>query len=148
MLIADSWFGQVLCALELYRRCIYCIMNVKTATKGYPIAEIMPHVAEIKGSSEAARQARRERRGKSVAFEKSFQVGTKTVTLTAAGNNKKVPLLLVSSASSILSGTPHVKKWTTVNSAGELTTHEISTAQPEMQEVYESRGCTQQAPAG
>lgn len=111
-------------------------MNVKTATKGYPKAQIMPHVAEIKGNAEAQRQERRERRGKAVAYEKQFAVGSKQVTLTAAGHNKKVPLLLIASASSMIPGTPHVKTWTTRNAAGELVKHEIRTEQPEMHELY------------
>ena len=84
-------------------------MNVKTATKGYPIKQIMPHVAEIKGNTAAAKAARAARRGKVVAFEKVFRVGNKQVTLTAAGHNKKLPLLLVGTASSMINSAEHVK---------------------------------------
>lgn len=111
-------------------------MNVKTATKGYPKAAIMQHVEEIKGKSAEKRAARRARRGKSVAFEKTFKVGTKSVMLTAAGNNKKVPLLLLATASSMIEGEEHVKQWSTINAAGELTTHELRTKQPEMHAIY------------
>lgn len=116
-------------------------MNVKTATRGYPKSEIMPHVAEVKGTSEASRQLRRARRGKVVAFEKEFTVGNKHVTLTAAGHNKKVPLLLIGTASSMIAGSPHVKTWTTINAAGEKTVHELRTEQPEMHELYR-RSCS------
>lgn len=140
VVIADSWFGQVLCAVELFRRGLFCIMNVKTATRGYPKSEIMPEVAEVKGNSEASRQLRRARRGRVIAYEKVFTVGNKSVTLTAAGHNKKLPLLLIGTASSMIPGTPHVKSWTTINAAGEKQVHELRTHQPEMHDLYR-RSC-------
>jgi len=136
VVIADSWFGQVACALELFRRGLFCIMNVKTATKGYPKAALLEHVGEIKGSGAAARAERSARRGKSVAFVKTFKVGARSVTLTAAGNNKKVPLLLIASASSMVEGEEHVKRWTTRDASGEATLHELRTTQPEMHQIY------------
>lgn len=129
VIIADSWFGQVLGALELFRRGLFRIMNVKTATRGYPKSLIMPEVAEVKGNSETSRQLRRARRGRVIAFEKVFTVGNKSVTLTAAGHNKKVPLLLIGTASSMIAGAAHVKSWTTINAAGEKTLHELRTEQ-------------------
>lgn len=136
VVIADSWFGQVSCALQLFKRGLFCIMNVKNATKGYPKAEIMRHVDEIKGNSAEARKKRAERRGRAVAFEKTFKVGTKSVNLTAAGHNKKVPLLLVASASSMIEGEEHIKRWTTTSASGEQVTHERRTRQPEMHQMY------------
>eukprot|EP00965_Chrysotila_dentata_P006329 206994-Pleurochrysis_carterae.AAC.1 len=41
VLVADSWFGSVACVLELFRHTVFCIMNVKTGTKGFPKAELM-----------------------------------------------------------------------------------------------------------
>lgn len=111
-------------------------MNVKTATKGYPIKQIMPHVSEIKGANAAAKAARAERRGKVVAFSKEFKVGSRQVTLTAAGHNKKLPLLLVGTASSMIQGQEHVKRWTTTDAAGAQQTHEKRTPQPEMHQLY------------
>ena len=64
-------------------------MNVKTGCAGYPKSEMLQVVGEIKGETAAKRAARRERRGKSIAFTKDFTVGGRKVTLTAGGNNKK-----------------------------------------------------------
>eukprot|EP00965_Chrysotila_dentata_P155460 5136073-Pleurochrysis_carterae.AAC.1 len=61
VLVADSWFGSVACALELFLHGIFSIMNVKTGTKGYPKQELMVVVDGIKGKSEEARRRRRER---------------------------------------------------------------------------------------
>ena len=136
MLIADSWFGQVICALELFRRGLFCIMNVKSAHKGYPKNKIMPHVEEVKGSSAEKRAARHARRGKVVGFSKAFKVGAKEVRVTAAGHNKKVPLLLVATASSLIEGDDHVKRWRTTDAQGEQQLHELRTTQPEMHALY------------
>lgn len=83
VLIADLWFGSVACALALFRHGLFAVMNVKTATKNYPKAELMAEVDEIKGNSEERRAARRARRGEQVAFTCEFQVGSRKVTLTA-----------------------------------------------------------------
>lgn len=36
VLIADSWFGSVACALALFKHGVFAEMNVKTAHKDYP----------------------------------------------------------------------------------------------------------------
>ena len=51
VLIADSWFGSVACTLELRRRNVFAVMNVKTGTRGYPKAALMSVVGEVKGVS-------------------------------------------------------------------------------------------------
>lgn len=112
------------------------MMNVKTGCKGFPKKALLDEVSEIKGKTEAARARRRERRGKHVAFTKDFLVGRRTVKLTAAGHNKKVPLLLVATASSMLPGDDHKKRWTTINAHGHEEVHEITTKQPKMFELY------------
>ena len=53
-----------------------------------------------------------------------------------AGNNKKLPLLLIASALSMVDGEEHVKRWTTRDADGETTLHELRTAQPEMHQIY------------
>lgn len=136
VLIADSWFGSVACTLELFRRDIFAVMNVKTGSKGFPKDTLLSLVGEIKGDSEAQRAKRRERRGLHAAFQKEFQVGGRKVTVTAAGHNKKLPLLLVSTASSLLPGDDHKKTWTTINASGEQVTHELVTKQPKMFDLY------------
>ena len=52
MLIADSWFGSVLCAVALFLKGVYCIMNVKTGTTHFPKDELLAEVAEIKGEKQ------------------------------------------------------------------------------------------------
>lgn len=63
-------------------------------------------------------------------------MGNKHVTLSAAGHNEKVPLLLIGNTSSIIAGSTHVKTWTTINAAGEETVHELCTEQREVHELY------------
>eukprot|EP00965_Chrysotila_dentata_P243655 6205539-Pleurochrysis_carterae.AAC.1 len=111
-------------------------MNVKTGTKGFPKAELMAVVGEIKGTSEEARSRRRERRGKHAAYVKQFTVGARDVKVVAAGHNRKVPLLLVATASSLVAGNDHVKRWSTPCANGELVYHELRTSQPEMHQIY------------
>ena len=109
VLIADSWFGSVACALALFKYGIYCVVNVKTAHKGYPKDVMLELVGEVKGKTEADKAARKARRGKQVAFTAVHQVGSRSVTLTAGGHNKKLPLLLISTFGSMLPGDAHTK---------------------------------------
>ena len=136
VLIADSWFGSRACALALFMKTIFCVMNVKTAHKNYPKEEILEHVAEIKGKTAEARAARRARRGKSVCFVQTVKIGSRSVTLQAAGNNKKVPLLLISTYGSMLAGKVHVKVWQSNNADGTVTLNTIRTEQPQMHALY------------
>ena len=87
VLIADSWFGSVNCALALWLHGVFAIMNVKTATKKFPKNEMMQHVAEVKGKTADAQQRRRARRGATIAFTQTVKMGQKSVTLLAAGQN-------------------------------------------------------------
>ena len=136
MLIADSWFGSVACILELSRHNIFAIMNVKTGCKGFPKKSLLATVGEIKGASAAARAKRRERRGRRIAFKKEFKVGSRMVNVIAGGHNKKLPLLLVATASSMLAGDDHLKQWTTLDAKGEKVVHELRTEQPRMHMMY------------
>ena len=111
VLIADSWFGSVTCALALYSVGLFCVMNVKTATKHYPKAELMEVVEEIKGKTAADKAARAVRRSAQVAYTREYSVGNKNVTLLAGGHNKKVPLLLIATYGSMLPGDTHSKTW-------------------------------------
>ena len=136
VLIADSWFGSVLCALALFKHRIFCVMNVKTAHKGYPKDGMLAEVDEVKGKSDEKRAERRARRGKQIAFTKTFKVGAQQVTVTAGGHNKKVPLLVVATASSMLPGDEHVKTWQVNKSDGSVEYRSIRTKQPSMHALY------------
>lgn len=136
VLIADSWFGSVACAIALFAHGIFAVMNVKTATKGYPKEQLMAVVDEIKGKSEEARAARRARRGKQIAFIRSFKVGSRNLTLIAGGHNKKVPLLLIASYGSMLPGDEHVKTWQVNKSDGTVEYVKLTTAQPQIHALY------------
>lgn len=136
VLIADSWFGSVACALALFRHGIYCVMNVKTATRDFPKTELMAEVDEIKGKSAERREARRARRGKQIAFHRTYQVGAREVTVTAGGHNKKVPLLLVATSHSMLPGEEHNKTWQVNCADGSVEYHSIRTPQPQMHALY------------
>ena len=112
-------------------------MNVKTAHKGYPKDELMAEVGEIKGNSAEAKQQRAAKRGKHAGFRQEFTVdGGRKVTVQAAGHNKKVPLLLVGTHSSLLPGTDHVKMWQTNNADGTTQYHQKRTQQPHMHQMY------------
>lgn len=136
VLIADSWFGSVACALALFRHGIFAVMNVKTATKNYPKEELLAEVAEIKGNSAEARTRRRERRGKQVAFVRRYRVGAEHVTLLAAGHNKKVPLLLIATCGSMLEGKTHIKTWQACLPDGSVKYYTLTTKQPQVHELY------------
>mmetsp|Transcript_68732 Transcript_68732/g.136170 ORF Transcript_68732/g.136170 Transcript_68732/m.136170 type:complete len:153 (-) Transcript_68732:696-1154(-) len=125
ILIADSWFGSVSACLHLLNVKIFSVMNVKTGCSGYPKDAMLKEVGEIKGASTAAKAQRAQRRGKQIAFTKAFTLGRDTVTLVAGGHNKKVPLLLIASASSMLPGNTHVKRWTTTSAQGIEAVHEL-----------------------
>lgn len=111
-------------------------MNVKTATRDYPKTELMTQVDEIKGKSAEARAARRARRGKQAAFTRRYQVGSREVTLTAGGHNKKIPLLLIATAKSMLPGDEHVKTWQVNLANGDTQFHSLRTPQPQMHALY------------
>lgn len=136
VLIADSWFGSVACALALFKFGLFAIMNVKTATRDFPKEELMAVVDEVKGQSEAARQQRRQRRGAKAAFVRTYVVGSRQVTLTAGGHNKKLPLLLIATARSMLPGEDHIKTWQVNRADGSIETRQIHTAQTQMHELY------------
>lgn len=136
VVIADSWFGSVACALALFAHGLFAVMNVKTATREYPKAELMAVVDEIKGKSTEARAARRARRGKQIAFIRSFEIGSRIVTLTAGGHNKKIPLLLIATYGSMLPGEEHVKVWQSNLPDGTIQYNRITTAQPQIHALY------------
>ena len=137
MLIADSWFGSVACAVALYKHAIFAVMNVKTAHKGYPKDDLMEVVGEIKGNTSEAKRLRAERRGKQAAFRQIFSVdGGRQVTLVAAGHNKKVPLLLICTYSTMLPGDVHHKTWTCNCADGTTQTFRRETKQPKMHALY------------
>ena len=135
--ICDSWFGSVICAIALWMHGVFSIMNVKHATKLYPKEELLEYVGEIKGNSEEARQQRRARRGRSLAFSQQLKAGGKTLTLLAAGNNKKVPLLLISTASTMLPAEEHKKSWRVLKADGTYEVRTLTTAQTQVGVYYE-----------
>eukprot|EP00965_Chrysotila_dentata_P115702 3823728-Pleurochrysis_carterae.AAC.1 len=98
VLIADSWFGSVACALARFKNGIFAVLDVKTAQKEFPKAELLAEVEEIKGKTSEAKAARVARRDKQLAFVRQYSVGTHNVNVLAAGHNKMVPLLLVTTS--------------------------------------------------
>ena len=137
VLIADSWFGSVACAIALHTKGIFSVMNVKTATTNYPKDKLMEEVGEIKGNDAEAKRQRKERRGTSVAYTQEVEVGgDRKVTLLAAGNNKKVPLLLICTAFTMLPGETHNKVWKVNQADGSIEKHSLKTEQPEVHALY------------
>lgn len=136
MLIADSWFGSMACVQALFAKKIFAVMNVKTAHRGFPKRQLLDVVGEVKGKSADAKAHRRARRGKSIAYTKRVQVNGEEVTILAAGNNKKVPLLLVATHSTMNPGDKHVKKWTVPCADGSIETHQLVTDQPQVHQLY------------
>eukprot|EP00965_Chrysotila_dentata_P116540 3852093-Pleurochrysis_carterae.AAC.1 len=88
-------------------------MNVKTAHRDFPKEQLLDVVGEIKGNTAEARAARQQRRVAKAAYVREYKVGAQRVNLLAAGHNKKVPLLLVATASSMIEGPEHEKVWRT-----------------------------------
>jgi hypothetical protein len=137
VVIADSWFGSVVSAVALYLKGVFCVMNVKTATTNFPKDELMAEVDEIKGKTPEARKARRERRGKAVAFSQTVKCGTdKQCTLLAAGHNKKKPLLVISTYGTMLPADDHNKTWKVNQADGSVELHSLKTPQPEVHALY------------
>ena len=137
VLIADSWFGSVACAIALHSKGIFSVMNVKTATTNYPKDAMMEVVGEIKGNSADAKKQRKERRGKAIAFTQEVDVGgDRKVTLLAGGHNKKVPLLLITTCMTMLPGVEHNKSWKVNHADGSVETHTLKTPQPEIHALY------------
>mmetsp|Transcript_16545 Transcript_16545/g.35477 ORF Transcript_16545/g.35477 Transcript_16545/m.35477 type:complete len:80 (-) Transcript_16545:313-552(-) len=65
VLVGDSWFGFVACAIALFIHAIIAVMNVKTARRDSWKDELLQAVGEIKGNSATkARAGWRARRGK------------------------------------------------------------------------------------
>lgn len=91
---------------------------------------------EVKGNTAQARAQRRERRGKQVALIRRYAVGSQQVTLLAAGHNKKVPLLPISTYGSMLEGKTHVKTWQVNLPDGTVEYHSIRTKQPQVHALY------------
>ena len=137
VIIADSWFGSVANAIALLTKGLFCVMNVKTATTNYPKDELMTVVGEIKGKTPEAKAQRKERRGKSIAYTQEIEVGgDRKFTLLAAGNNKKVPLLLICTAFTMLPGEEHNKVWKVNQADGSVEYHSLKTEQPEVHALY------------
>lgn len=136
VLIADSWFGSIPCAKALFEHGLFAVMNVKTCHKGFPKEQLLNVVGEVKGKSDDARERRRARRGKQVAFVKKENVGGKELTLLAAGHNKKVPLLLIATHSTMLPAGEHVKRWRTPTAEGGETWHKLVTKQTAVHKLY------------
>jgi hypothetical protein len=93
-------------------------------------------VGEIKGTGADAKKARRERRGKQISFTQRVKLGAKELILLAAGHNKKVPLLLICTAFTMLAGKTHNKVWKVNEADASVSLHEIKTAQPEAHALY------------
>eukprot|EP00966_Prymnesium_polylepis_P036668 850868-Prymnesium_polylepis.1 len=106
-------------------------------SRNFPKDQIMEVVAEVKGNSEQAREQRRVRRGKSIAFTQTVKIGGgRDVTLLAAGHNKKVPLLLITTCMTMLPGDTHNKCWKVNHADGSVTKHSLKTKQPETHALY------------
>eukprot|EP00965_Chrysotila_dentata_P196247 6177465-Pleurochrysis_carterae.AAC.2 len=58
VLVADSWFGSVACALAFFKHGIYAVLNVKTVTMDFPKDALMTKVGEIKGNTAQGDAAR------------------------------------------------------------------------------------------
>jgi hypothetical protein len=137
VVIADSWFGSVACAIALRTKGLFSVMNVKTATKNFPKDAILAEVGEIKGDDEDSRKKRAERRGKSIAFTQKVNLGGgRETTLLAAGNNKKLPLMLITTCLTMLPGLEHNKVWTVNMADGSVEKRSRKTAQPEVHALY------------
>lgn len=65
-----------------------------------------------------------------------MKAGAKEIILLAAGHNKKVPLLLICTAFTMLKGKTHNKTWKVNEADGSVSQHEIKTPQPECHALY------------
>ena len=126
------------CALALFERAIFAVMNVKTAHKGYPKDNlVLEEVGEVKGNTAEAKRLRAEKRGKQAAFWQEFDAaGDRQVTVLAGGHNKKLPLLLVGTYSNMLPGDDHKKVWQAPLADGTMQWYSRVTRQPRMHALY------------
>jgi hypothetical protein len=91
IVVGDSWFGRVVCAVALWMYGLFCVLNVKGKTsKFYPLAEVRAEV------SKETRQ-----------FSKMAAVKTvegKSFDMLAGGHMEKQPMCLISTCETMHPG--------------------------------------------
>ena len=133
VLIADSWFGSVPCILALYTVGIFAVMNVKTAHKGFPKDLLLSKL----GFDKKTKLCPKARRGEAFAYTRTYDLGeTGECTVLAAGHNSKKPVLVVSTAGTMLPATDYTKTWTFVNAIGELVKYTVRVATTMVHAMY------------
>lgn len=118
VVVADSWFGSVACALALFKIGIFCVMNVKTGHTNFPKQTMLNEL----GYDAKTGFCPKDTRGQHTGWVQDFTVGTKTCTLLAAGLNQKKPMLLVSTAGTLMAVEDYVKHWTVQDEQGNIST--------------------------
>jgi len=144
IVVADSWFGSVQTVLALYEYGLYGVLNVKTAHRGYPKAELYREVWDESAPNINKARAKElgkfpkygGKRGLHAGFIKVFDVKGSSIEVVAGGHNAKQPMLLVSTASDLLPGDPQVKEWHTMDETGKRIEHTHKTPQPRMHAFY------------
>lgn len=98
IIIADSWFGSVRCAIALLHYGLFCVMNVKTAHKFYPKEALRVEISKEK--RDYGKTAKITFKDKQPFFK------TKDFTIGVGVQREKKPLFAVYTAETMLPGNP------------------------------------------
>ena len=131
-LIADSWFGSINCILALYQVGVFAVMMVKTAHKNYPKTELLDKL----GYDPSTKLCPKAQRGDSYGYTRKFLTAGGECTVLAAGHNSKKPVLVVSTASTMLPAPDYAKTWTWINALGEAVKYSIRVPTTKVHALY------------
>jgi hypothetical protein len=95
--------------------------NVKTAHRGYPKECLL----DLLGYDKKTKLCPKDRRGQSFGLTRTYSLDAGPCTVLAAAHNSKKPVLLVSTASTMLPADDYTKTWTIMNALGELIKYTI-----------------------
>ena len=84
------------------------------------------------GYDKKAKICDRASRGSTFAFTKTIKENGKSLRLVAAGHNAKVPMLLISTASTLIPSKPRVKNWKVTDADGNTVVYSRTTEQTEV----------------
>eukprot|EP00899_Mesostigma_viride_P010218 jgi/Mesvir1/19198/Mv25274-RA.1 len=121
IVLGDSWFGSSKAAVQLWKRGLYSILNVKTGHSNFPKKALFAALGP---------------RGSHVAFAGEARTSVGTCNLFTVAHQSKQPMLLVSTCSTTLAGPDQVKTWLSTNAQGVEEEHRKVTAQREVTAIY------------
>ena len=128
IIIGDSWFGSVRCAIALLHYGLFCVMNVKTATKYYPKEALRVQISKEK---------RDYGKTASITFkEKQPFFKTKDFIIGVGVQREKKPLFAVYTAETMLPGEPRYLAYYETDAAGIETKHTATYSTTKVHGLY------------